>query len=322
VRNAINAKRIPGPRLLASTPEVTVTGGLGDERLLHIYRESEAVVVDGPDAIRTYVRTMCREGCDIIKLTISGSPLLPNAPAGSTVMTEAEIEAAATTAKRFNKRLASHSHSSEAVQLSIKHGIELIHHCTLIDEQTMDMVVENRDRIFLGPAIGSMHNTMYEASEWGMTPEAVERSGMRLNFESAVRVYRALRKRGVRVVIGGDYGFAWTPHGTQARDLVHFVNYFGYSPEEALVCGTVIGAQAMRMEGRIGQIKPGFLADMIAVDGCPHQNVACLAEADRILMVMKDGEVFGPATVDHSRARSGDVIHLLADNGARTRIPA
>src|SRR6195256_2917411 len=78
IRNEIKAGRIPGPRLLASTPEITVTGGLGDERLLHMYRESFAVVIDGAEDIRRYVRTMSREGCDIIKLNISGNQTVPN----------------------------------------------------------------------------------------------------------------------------------------------------------------------------------------------------------------------------------------------------
>ena len=308
IRNAINRGEIPGPRLLASTPELTVTGGLGDERLLHIYRESEAVVVDGPDEVRKYVRTMAREGCDIIKLTISGSPLLEHARAGATVMTEAEIAAASTTAKQFGKRLASHSHSSEAVQLSIKHGIEMIHHATLIDAETQDMVEEAKDRIFLGPAIGSMHNSCFEAAEFGITPEAAARNGMKGNMDSAIQVYSALRKRNIRVVIGGDYGFAWTPHGTQGRDLKHFVDYFGYSAEEALVCGTVTGAAAMRMEDRIGRIKPGFLADMVAVRGKPHVDASCLSGPDLISLVVKDGELHGRGALRCRLATPGQTV--------------
>ena len=128
IRNEINAGRIPGPRLLASTPEITVTGGLGDERLLHMYRESVAVVIDGADEIREYVRTMCREGCDIIKLNISGNQTLANAPSTATLMTEAEIEAAVTTAHAYGKRVMSHARSSASVQLSLKHGIDFINH--------------------------------------------------------------------------------------------------------------------------------------------------------------------------------------------------
>lgn len=86
IRNEIKAGRIPGPRLLASTPEITVTGGLGDERLLHMYRESFAVVIDGAEDIRRYVRTMSREGCDIIKLNISGNQTVPNAPPTATII--------------------------------------------------------------------------------------------------------------------------------------------------------------------------------------------------------------------------------------------
>ena len=113
VRNEINAGRIAGPRLLAATPEITVTGGLGDERLMHIYRELVGAVLDGPEEIRKYVRTMCREGCDIIKLNISGNNSLPNAPATTTLMTQPEIEAAVSSAHAFGKRVMAHARSSE-----------------------------------------------------------------------------------------------------------------------------------------------------------------------------------------------------------------
>src|SRR5260370_42501155 len=97
---------------------------------------------------------------------------------------------------------------------------------------------------------------------------------------------------GLRVLIGGDYGFAWTPHGTNARDLDHFVKWFGYTPEEALVCGTINGAKAMRMDNEIGRVRDGYLADLIIVRGRPHEDVSCLSP-ENILVVLKDGEPHG-----------------------------
>src|SRR5450631_3274015 len=103
--------------------------------------------------------------------------------------------------------------------------------------------------------------------------------------ENCANVYRELRKRGLRVLIGGDYGFAWTPHGTNARALDHFVKWFGYTPEEALVCGTINGAKAMRMDNEIGRVRDGYLADLIIVRGRPHEEVSCLTTAN-ILVVL------------------------------------
>jgi imidazolonepropionase-like amidohydrolase len=292
VRNEINAGRLPGPRLLAATPEITVTGGLGDEKLMHIYRESVGAVLDGPDEIRKYVRTMCREGCDIIKLNISGNNSLPNAPATATLMTQPEIEAAVSSAHAFGKRAMAHARSSESVRLSLENGIDFINHCEYADERTIDMLEEYRDRVFLAPAFGMLHNMLFEGEPWGITSHQAQMSGLTHQVERCAAVYQQLRKRRLRVLIGGDYGFAWTPHGTNARDLHHFVKWFGYSPEEALFCATRNGAQAMQMEEEIGRIREGYLADFIVMRGKPHENITCMIP-DNILAVIKDGAPHG-----------------------------
>ena len=309
VRNEINAGRIPGPRLLAATPEITVTGGLGDERMMHIYRESVGAVLDGADEIRKYVRTMCREGSDIIKLNISGNNSLPNAPATATLMTQIEIDAAVTSAHAFGKRAMSHARSSESVQLSLKSGIDFINHCEYADERTIDMLEEYKDRVFLAPAFGMLHNMLFEGEPWGITRQQAQASGLADQVERCANVYQKLRKRGLRVLIGGDYGFAWTPHGTNARDLHHFVKWFGYSPEEALLCATRNGADAMLMSGQIGRIQQGYLADFILVGGNPYEDVACL-NAENILTTVKDGEPYGRNQWPILNADAGDTVTL------------
>jgi imidazolonepropionase-like amidohydrolase len=309
VRNEINAGRIPGPRLLAATPEITVTGGLGDERLMHIYRESVGAVLDGADEIRKYVRTMCREGCDIIKLNVSGNNSLPNAPATTTLMTQPEIDAAVSSAHAFGKRVMSHARSSESVQLSLQSGIDFINHCEYADERTIDMLEEYKDRVFLAPAFGMLHNMLFEGEPWGITRQQAQASGLVDQVEKCAQVYQKLRKRGLRVLIGGDYGFAWTPHGTNARDLHHFVKWFGYSPEEALFCGTRNGARAMQMEEEIGKICAGYLADFIVVRGKPYEDVTCVT-AENVLTIIKDGEPYGRNQWPMSNAEPGASIAL------------
>jgi imidazolonepropionase-like amidohydrolase len=306
VRNEINAGRLPGPRLLAATPEITVTGGLGDERLMHIYRESVGAVLDGADDIRKYVRTMCREGCDIIKVNVSGNNSLPNAPATTTLMTEEEIGAAVSSAHAFGKRVMSHARSSESVQLSLRNGIDFINHCEYADERTIDMLEEYKDRVFLAPAFGMLHNMLFEGEPWGIRPE---NGGLADQVERCAQVYQKLRKRGMRVLIGGDYGFAWTPHGTNARDLHHFVKWFGYSPEEALRCAVSNGAKAMQMEDEIGKIKEGYLADFIVVRGKPYEDVSCIS-TENILSVVKDGEPYGRNRWRMLEAQPGMTIDL------------
>src|SRR5262249_28084865 len=93
-----------------------------------------------------------------------------------------------------------------------------------------------------------------------------------------------------KVLPGGDYGFAWTPHGTYAKDLEYFVDLLGYTPMETLVAATKLGGEIMGQPGELGLIKEGYLADGILVAGDPLANIKILQDKKRILAVMKDGE--------------------------------
>ena len=97
-----------------------------------------------------------------------------------------------------------------------------------------------------------------------------------------------MHRRGIRVLPGGDYGFAWIKHGTNAKDLEYFVRYLGYTPMEALLAATRLGGEIM-MRPDLGQVREGFLADLLLVDGDPLSNIAVLQQRERILAVMKDG---------------------------------
>ena len=114
--------------------------------------------------------------------------------------------------------------------------------------------------------------------------------GIRRELDTACTNMKELKKRGVRVLPGGDYGFAWNPIGTNARDIEHFVNLVGFSPMDAIVSATKLGGEIMMAGNEMGQIKPGFLADLILVDGNPVANLKLLQDADKLLMIMKDGQ--------------------------------
>jgi imidazolonepropionase-like amidohydrolase len=98
-----------------------------------------------------------------------------------------------------------------------------------------------------------------------------------------------MRKRGIRVLPGGDYGFAWNPIGANARDFEHFVNLFGYTPAETLMAATKYGGEIMGMGEELGLVKEGYLADLIMIDGDPVKDVTLFQDRDNILMIMKDG---------------------------------
>jgi len=116
VRNEVNAGRLPGPRIRAGSLEITVTGGMGDESRLHNPRQGPSIVVDGPEEMRKVVRMCCREGCDNIKLDVSGDPFYPNTPATCTPMTLAEVRMAVETAHEFGRRVNAHARSIGSIQ--------------------------------------------------------------------------------------------------------------------------------------------------------------------------------------------------------------
>jgi len=291
-RNAIAAGDIAGPRLLAASPELTNTGNLGDERRMHIYRESIAMVVDGADEMARACRMLLREGVDTLKLNISGNQTIPGARPHHTVMRDDEVGTAARTAHAHGKRIAAHVRAAVSIKSALAHGVDFLYHCEYADEECLDLLEAARDRIFIAPAVGLLHNTIHEAEPWGITYAKAEANGVVDQFKCAQQVFVELRKRGLRVIVGGDYGFPWTPHGTNARDLEHFVRFFGYSNSEALVAATRTGAAAMMLEGQAGEIAQGFLADLIVVAGRPQDDVRLLQKPANIKLVMKDGCVY------------------------------
>ena len=289
IRNEINAGRIPGPRIRAASPEITVTAGLGDERKLHLHRESFALIADGVDEIRRICRMCIREGVDNLKINISGDEFVTHCKAEMTVMMDDEIATAVTIAHDFGKQIACHARAANSVKRAVRHGVDVIYHCDYADEEALDMLESVKDRIFVGPAVGLLHNTLYEAEAYGMTREVCERMGFYRKMEATKATYREMRRRGIRVVPGGDYGFAWTPQGTNARDLEHFVKLFGYTPTEALLSATRVGGELMAMGDELGQVKEGYLADLLLVRGNPVQDVALLQHQHNLAMIMKDG---------------------------------
>jgi imidazolonepropionase-like amidohydrolase len=292
VRDEINAGNAPGPRLLAASPELTNTGNLGDERRMHIYRESIALVVDGVDEMTRTCRSLLREGVDTLKLNISGNQTIPGSRPQQTVMREEEVGIASRTAHAHGKRIAAHVRASASIKAALRQGIDILYHCEYADEECLDLLEAARDRVFVAPAVGLLHNTIYEAEQWGITYEKAKINGVVDQFEHAQQVFVELRKRRVRVIVGGDYGFPWTPHGTNARDLEHFVRFFGYSNSEALVAATRTGAAAMLLEGQAGEVAEGFLADLLVVAGEPQKDVRLLQAPGNIKLVMKDGQIY------------------------------
>ena len=109
-------------------------------------------------------------------------------------------------------------------------------------------------------------------------------------MELEARLVPALKARGMRILIGGDYGFPFNPNGRNARDLQIFVDHFGYTPAEALKAATALGGELMDLE--VGRVKQGWLADLLLVEGDPTQDVSILQDKNRIAMIMKGGALY------------------------------
>jgi imidazolonepropionase-like amidohydrolase len=303
LRNAIDAGEFPGPRTLAASPELATTAGLGDVRLRHMHRETFAIVCDGADEFRKTAREMVREGVDTLKINPSGDEFVPHARAHQTVMTEAEIAAVCEVAHMHGKRVAAHARSAHSVKLCLKHGVQVIYHATLVDDEACAALEAARDWCFVAPTLGISFTTLNEASRWGITTHMAESMGVRRELEAGIANMKRLKERGVRILPGGDYGFAWNPIGTNARDIEHFVELLGFSPMDAVVSATRLGGEIMMKGGELGQVKPGFLADLLLVDGNPLANVAILQDASRLLAIMKDGAFHKAPTGDRSALR-------------------
>jgi imidazolonepropionase-like amidohydrolase len=302
-RDAINEGLLVGPRMLAGSPEVTTTAGLGDERKRHLYQESFGLIADGPDEFRRVARECVRDGVDVMKINISGDEFVSHARAEVTPTEPEELDAFVRVAHAFGKMVAAHARSSRSVKMAVHGGVDCIYHCDFADEEALDLLEGAKDRIWVGPAFGLVHNCTKEGEPAGITKQVAADLGLVRKFEATCATYHEIRKRGIRVVIGGDYGFAVTPMGQNARDIDHFVRYFGYTPNEALRCATIVGAQLMGHAGELGEVKDGYLADLLLVKGNPLQDVSIMQHQDSFAMIMKDGVIYkDPRRADREQA--------------------
>ncbi len=203
-----------------------------------------------------------------------------------------EIRVAAETAHAYGRRINAHTRSITGTKYCVRAGVDGLFHTEYSDEELLDLMEEARDRIFVVPTVGLFHQIMNgEASAHGLSPEVGGYMNIPDLLENSIKTHTELRKRGIRHLIGGDYGFGWSKQGEQARDLQFFVQYYGYSPADALLCATRNGGLAMRSEGDLGTLAEGQLADMLLVDGNPVEDIAILTDHSRLSLIMKDGAI-------------------------------
>ncbi|KAI1113887.1 amidohydrolase [Nemania sp. NC0429] len=283
IRDAINAGDIPGPRYLANGKEMARRDG---ELVASI-----TAFADGPEEMRSTIRHHVDIGVDNIKLSMSGEEITNIRSAQDCYFTEEETAACVDEAHKYGKRLCSHARARDSVKMSIKYGIEAIYHASYIDDEGMDMLEKAKSKHVVVPAINWLVATLNEAEGYGYTHAAAERAGYKQELDAAIAGLREMHRRGIVVLPGGDYGFAWTPHGTYARDLEHFVNLLGFTPHEALIAATA-GVSALMMQPKnLGKIQPGFYADCILVDGNPLEDITVLQDHSKLNVICINGRV-------------------------------
>ena len=160
-----------------------------------------------------------------------------------------------------------------------------------LDNEAIELLAEHKDRLFVGPAIAWEVQYLAQCESLGISRETVCRQGYEKEIEATVETVGRLRANGVRMVVGGDYGISIAPHGTYAKDLQYFVELFGMSPAEALICATRNGGLAMDSSGRTGTIEVGSVADIVIVEGDPMEDIRLLQDHSK-LTVIKGGQQF------------------------------
>lgn len=284
IKGAIKKGMIPGPRTLSNSQEISTTGGA--------IIPSITKFADGVDEMRRVVREFLALGIDNVKLSMTGDYVHEFMGSEETYFTLEETKAAVEEAHNRGKRVCAHARSCASVKLCAKAGVDVIYHASFVDEEGLNLLEARKDQVFVAPAINfPLTSCTGEAIPYGLTPEMAAKKGLKREVETAARAMNEMRKRGIKVLPGGDFGFAWAPHGTYARDLAHFVNLFGFTPMEAIIAATAWGGEIMGHPEELGKVLPGYYADVILVDGNPLEDIEIFQHTERIHAIVINGHV-------------------------------
>lgn len=283
IRDAINKGSIPGPRYLANGKEMArrdgeLVGGI-------------TAFADGPLEMREVIRHHIDLGVDQIKLSMSGEEICETRSAEDCYFTDEETAACVDEAHRHGIRLCAHARARDSVKMCVKHGVDIIYHASWTDAEGMDMLEANKSRHMIAPGINWLYATLYEAEPFGYSFSKAEQVGYKREFENAKKVLKEMHQRGICVLPGGDFGFSWTPMGTFARDLEHFVKLLDFTPMESILAATAGVAKLFMREDELGKVKPGYLADLILVDGNPLDDITVLQNHDKLNVIMINGRI-------------------------------
>ncbi|HIG61312.1 MAG TPA: amidohydrolase family protein [Gammaproteobacteria bacterium] len=283
LRDAINQGQIVGPRLLAAGRDLGATasnidsgGGLSQ-------------IADGPWELRKAVREQRKLRVDVVKIFIDGEAINPINPPGELCFTNQEVEAIVDEAHRRRLKVACHARSAAAVKQAVRAGVDYVGHANYLDDEAVELLAANKDELFVGPAIAWEVQYLAQCESLGVSRQVVRQQGYEREIEATVESVRKLRAAQVRLVVGGDYGISIAPHGTYAKDLQYFVELFGMTAAQALICATRNGGLAVDQSGRSGTLETGSVADLVIVSGDPIEDIKVLQDHSK-LRVIKGGQ--------------------------------
>ncbi len=289
LRNSINEGFISGPRIVASGPGISITGGHGDvngfspETQVGMFPEKRGYqIADGVEQVRQTVREQVKYGVDVIKILATGGVLSQGDSPGAPQFTFEELKTAADEAHAAGRKIAAHAHGTEGIRRAILAGIDSIEHASLADDQDIQLAKEHGTYFVM-----DIYNDDYllgKAIEFGLPLANVEKERMvgRLQRENFAKAFKA----GVKMAFGTDAGVY--PHGDNAKQFKYMVQ-FGMTPAQAIRAATYNAADLIGRSKDVGTIEPGKYADLIAVTESPLQNVQSL---ENVQFVMKGGVVY------------------------------
>ena len=289
LRNSINEGLVPGPRIVASGPPISITGGHGDlnnfspqTRVSMFPEERDFQIADGVDQVRHVVRAQVKYGVDVIKILATGGVLSKGDSPGAPQFTFEELKAAAEEAHMAGRKIAAHAHGTQGIKNAILAGIDSIEHASLIDDEGIRLAKEHGTYLVM-----DIYNDDYilgKAIEFGLPQENVDKEKMvgrtqRENFQKAVQA-------GARMAFGTDAGVY--PHGDNGKQFFYMVKY-GMTPAQAIRAATSNAADLIGRSKDVGSVEAGKYADIIAVAADPLQDVRAL---ENVGFVMKGGVVY------------------------------
>ncbi len=290
LKKAIEEGVTPGPRLAASGREICGVGGLMDWNpdFRKLGMEGLVLLINGPDEARAAVRKLVKDGVEWVKTYPTGDAAAPDTNDHHTLcMTFEEMHAVVATAHNHGLKVTGHCRANAGIKNALRAGYDTLEHGTFMDDEALEMLLARNVPVV--PALQFEHASIVHGPEFGMGQRVID--GHKETLEGGAESARRILRAGGRLGMGGDYGFAWTPHGTYAKELTFFVKHVGLTPLEVLTCATKTGAEIMGRGDEFGTLEAGKLADVLVVDGDVLANIEILEDRSRFLAVMQGGMV-------------------------------